>query len=484
MSDPRTDHLDVLIIGAGLSGIGAAAQLTREHPERSYAILEAREAMGGTWDLFRYPGIRSDSDMFTMGYRFRPWRSEVALADGPSILGYIQDTAREYGVEDHVRYDHRVTALSWDSDAARWTVTAETSAGPVELTASFVWACSGYYDYDTPYTPDLPGLEQYAGRVVHPQHWPDDLDPAGKRFVVIGSGATAITLVPSLVEQGAEHVTMLQRSPTYVLSVPGSDPIAGFLRRHLPDKASYFLSRWKSVGINSAFYRFCQRFPRQARKLIVAGVAKQLPDGYPVEKHFNPTYDPWDQRVCAVPDGDLFRAIRRGSVDVVTDTIDCFTEKGVRVSSGDELVADVVVTATGFNLKFLGDADVVVDGAKQDLSRATAYRALMLSGLPNFAFTIGYTNASWTLKADLVGEYVCRLLSHLDETGSRGVVPVPGDDVGEAPFMDITPGYVLRSQHQLPKQGEKEPWRLRQSYVHDLRTIRRAPIDDGALRFA
>ncbi|WP_432478085.1 flavin-containing monooxygenase [Nocardioides sp. GXQ0305] len=477
------DHVDVLIVGAGLSGIGAAARLAQEHPQRSYAVLEAREASGGTWDLFRYPGIRSDSDMYTMGYRFRPWRSNRALADGPSILDYLRDTAREYGVDRRVRYRHRVTSASWDSAAARWTVTAATPEGEVTLTAGFLWACSGYYDYDEPYRPELPGLPDYRGTVVHPQHWPADLDTAGRQVVVIGSGATAMTLVPALADGGAAQVTMLQRSPTYVLSLPGTDPVAAKVRKWLPERASYWLLRWKNIGVAVATFQVSRRWPRLARKLLRDAAAKKLPEGYPVDVHFKPRYDPWDQRLCLVPDGDLFRAVREGRVDIVTDTIDTFTEKGVRVSSGDELVADVVVTATGFNLKIMGGMELVVDGERVDLRDRMAYRALMFSGVPNFAFTIGYTNASWTLKADLVADYVCRLLAHLDERGHRSAVPVPDPAVGAAPFMDFTPGYVKRSEHLLPQQGDREPWRLRQNYFHDVRSIRRSRVDDGVLTF-
>ena len=481
MSTP--EHVDVLVVGAGLSGIGAAARLAQEHPQRSYAVLEARGASGGTWDLFRYPGIRSDSDMYTMGYRFRPWRSNRALADGPSILEYVRDTAREYGVDRHVRYRHRVTAASWDSAAARWTVTAETPDGEVTLTAGFLWACSGYYDYDEPYRPELPGLADFTGTVVHPQHWPADLDTTGQRVVVIGSGATAMTLVPALADGGAAQVTMLQRSPTYVLSLPGTDPVAARVRRWLPERVSYGLLRWKNIGLAVTTFQVSRRWPRFARKVLRGAAARRLPEDFPVDVHFNPRYDPWDQRLCLVPDGDLFRVVREGRVDIVTDTIDTFTEKGVRVSSGDELLADVVVTATGFNLRIMGGMALEVDGERVDLRERMAYRALMFGGVPNFAFTIGYTNASWTLKADLVADYVCRLLSHLDATGRRVAVPVPDPAVGEAPFMDFTPGYVKRSEHLLPKQGDREPWRLRQNYFHDVRAIRRSRVDDGVLTF-
>ena len=473
-----TEHVDVLILGAGLSGVGAAARLTEEHPRRTYAVLEAREAIGGTWDLFRYPGIRSDSDMFTLGYRFRPWTGSRALADGPSILAYVRDTAREYGVDRHVRYRHKAVEASWDSGTKRWTVLAETPDGPTELTCSFLWACTGYYDYDRGHAPEFAGIEDYAGTVVHPQHWPEDLSYAGKRVVVIGSGATAVTLVPALAEDAA-HVTMLQRSPSYVLSVPGTDPLHERLRR-LPPRVVHAISRWRSILLAQGLYRLSRARPALVRRLVRSQVAKALPD-VDVDTHFRPTYDPWDQRMCFVPDGDLFRALRHGDAEVVTDTVDRFTRTGLRLGSGRELEADVVVTATGLNLRLVGGMRVLVDGEEVKPPETMAYRAMMLSGVPNFAFTIGYTNSSWTLKADLVADYVCRLLAHLDARGLAVAVPRRDPDVGEAPFMDFTPNYVLRSLASLPVQGDREPWRLRQSYLHDRRRMRRAPIDDGVL---
>jgi monooxygenase len=477
------EHVDVLIVGAGLSGIGAAAQLTRERPSTTYAILEMRAAMGGTWDLFRYPGVRSDSDMFTLGYRFKPWTDEKALADGPSILAYVRETAREYGIDRHIRYDHAVTSASWDSETARWTVTARHDGEEVRLTCRLLWACSGYYDYDEPYDAQLPGLADFGGQVVHPQHWPEDLDYAGKRVVVVGSGATAVTLVPAMAEQAA-HVTMLQRSPTYILSVPRTDKVAVGLRRLLPEKAAYVVSRWKNVGIASGTYGLSRRRPDLLRRLIRRATVKALPEGYDVDTHFNPRYDPWDQRLCLVPDGDLFEAVSDGRAEVVTDTIETFTETGVRLASGEEILADIVVTATGLKVIFLGGARLEVDGAEVKLPEAMAYKAMMLADVPNFVFTVGYTNASWTLKADLVAEYVCRLLDHLDDGGYRAAVPRRDPTVGERPIMDFSAGYVLRALDDLPKQGDREPWMLRQNYVHDVRTIRRGPLDDGAMEFS
>ncbi len=475
------EHVDVLIIGAGLSGIGAAATLTRTGAARSYLILESRETSGGTWDLFRYPGIRSDSDMYTLGYRFRPWRGDRALADGPSVLAYLRDTAREYGVDEHIRYGHRVVAADWDSETARWTVTALHDGQPVRVTCRLLWSCAGYYDYDAGYTPDLAGLDAFAGPVVHPQHWPEDLEYAGRRVVVVGSGATAMTLVPALAETAA-HVTMLQRSPTYVVATPAVDPLATRLRRWLPPRAAYHAIRWRNIAVSAGFYRLSRRRPDLARRFLRRGVARALPEGYDVDAHFAPRYDPWDQRLCVVPDGDLFRAIRQGRVSMVTDTIDRFTADGVRLASGAELAADIAVLATGLVLVPFGGVALTVDGGKVSLPETMGYKGLMLSGVPNFVFTVGYTNASWTLKADLVADFACRLLEHLDRYGFRAAVAERDPSVPEEPFMDFTSGYVQRALHLLPAQGAREPWRLRQSYLHDRRLLRRAPIADGVLR--
>jgi cation diffusion facilitator CzcD-associated flavoprotein CzcO len=478
-----TDHVDVLIIGAGLSGIGAAAHLAKDLPATSYAVLERREASGGTWDLFRYPGVRSDSDMFTLGYRFRPWRGTTSLADGASILRYVRETAQAYGVDRHIRYGHHVTSAAWDSATARWTVTAEVDGESRRLTADFLWACSGYYDYDQGYAPRFEGQERFGGPVVHPQHWPEDLDHTGKRVVVIGSGATAVSLVPARAAGGAGHVTMLQRSPTYVLPLPAEDGFARRARRVLGDRLSYPLVRAKNIGVATALFQLSRRRPGLVRRLVRAANVKLLPEGYAVDTHFRPTYDPWDQRLCLVPDGDLFHAIRRGQADVVTDRIRTFTETGIELESGEHLGADVIVTATGLNLRVFGGAELVVDGAVVKPHETMAYRAMMLSGVPNFAFTIGYTNASWTLKADLVAEYVVRLLTHLRTTGARSVVPVRDPSVGEVPLMDFDAGYVQRVIHTLPRQGDVAPWLLRQNYLHDSRTLRHGKIEDGVLSF-
>ncbi|MBL0746780.1 flavin-containing monooxygenase [Nocardioides baculatus] len=480
----KAEHVDVLIIGAGLSGIGAAAHLAKDLPSTSYAVLERRAVSGGTWDLFRYPGVRSDSDMHTLGYRFRPWRGTVALADGQSILDYVRDTAHEYGVDEHVRYGHHVTSAAWDSTTAQWTVTSRVDGETRTITADFLWSCSGYYDYDEGYTPEIAGRDRFRGQVVHPQHWPEDLDHTGKRLVVIGSGATAVTLVPALAASGASHVTMLQRSPTYVISVPGNDAVKGRLTRLVGEERSYSLTRWKNIVLQSALYRVSRARPDLVRKVVRKTNVAQLPVGYEVDTHFNPSYDPWDQRMCLVPDGDLFAAIKDGSASVVTDRIATFTETGLELVSGEHLDAEVVVTATGLNLQVFGGTELSVDGEQVKPHETMAYRAMMLSGVPNFAFTIGYTNASWTLKADLVAEYVVRVLKRLRSTGTRSVVPVRDESVAEEPLMDLDSGYVQRMVHTLPRQGTVAPWALKQNYLYDAARLRTARLDDGVLRWS
>jgi monooxygenase len=480
------DHLDVLIVGAGLSGVGAACHLQRECPHKTYAILESRDRMGGTWDLFRYPGIRSDSDMFTLGYKFRPWTDARAIADGPTILDYIHETARDHDVARHVRYSRRVVRAEWSSADARWTVeVAHTDTGETShVTCDFLFGCTGYYRYDQGYAPEFRGSERFRGRIVHPQHWPEDLDYAGKRVVVIGSGATAVTLIPAMAPDAA-HVTMVQRSPSYVLSLPERDPIADFIRKHLPPRYAYPIVRWKNVAISSLIYQLSRRRPRFMKGLIRKGVARQLPAGYEVDTHFKPRYDPWDQRLCLVPDGDLFRAISDGRASIETGAIETFTERGVQLASGKELEADVIITATGLNLLLFGGMRLAVDGRDVQPSETIGYKGMMLSGVPNFAFTIGYTNASWTLKGDLSGEYVCRLLNHMDANGYRRVTPLtPDPSQPTGPLIDLRSGYVLRSIDELPKQGARTPWRLHQNYARDVVLLRYGAIDDEAIEFS
>jgi cation diffusion facilitator CzcD-associated flavoprotein CzcO len=479
------EHVDVLVIGAGLSGIGAACHLQVECPDKTYAVLESRGAIGGTWDLFRYPGIRSDSDMFTLGYSFRPWTGAKAIADGAAIREYVQETAREYGVEEKIRFHHQVLSADWSSTEGRWTVTARrTDTGEtVQLTCSWLSVCSGYYRYDEGFRPEFPGEERFGGALIHPQHWPEDFDGTGKRIVVIGSGATAVTLVPNLAADAA-HVTMLQRTPSYVLSLPGKDPLAELLRTRLPAKVAYPIVRWKNVLTSTALFQASRRWPGGVRKLIRRLTEKQLPEGFDVDTHFNPPYDPWDQRLCLVPDGDLFRTLREGRASMVTDRIATFTETGIQLESGAHLDADVVISATGLNLLAMGGMQLSLDGEPVDVSGTVSYKGMMLSGVPNFSMVIGYTNASWTLKADLVSRYVCRLLRHMDERGLGVATPLAPPEGADLPFLDLSAGYVQRSIAQLPKQGRRTPWRLHQNYIRDVRLMRRGPLEDEGITFS
>jgi monooxygenase len=480
------EHLDVLVVGAGISGIGAGRYLTTELPATSFAVLEARAASGGTWDLFRYPGIRSDSDLHTFGYEFKPWRDEQSIADAPRILAYLRETITENGLDAHIRYHHRVLAASWSTADARWTVDVErTDTGErLQLSAGWLFCAGGYYRYDEGFTPVFPGRERFRGPIVHPQHWPEDLDYAGKRVLVIGSGATAVTLVPAMAET-AGHVTMLQRTPSYVLPVPRNDALADRLRALLGEERAFALTRRKNIARGIGIWKFCQKYPKAARRLIRWVNTKQLPEGYPVDEHFNPPYDPWDQRLCAVPDGDLFRAIRNGTADVVTDRIETFTENGVLLASGRELEADVIVTATGLNVQAIGGISLTVDGEPVHLPDTVAYKGMMLSGVPNFALAIGYTNSSWTLKIGLLCEHFCRLLAYMDAHGYDVARPEPSDpDMPTRPFLDFAAGYIQRAVDQLPRQGDRMPWLTSMSYSSDVKLLRADSVTDPELHLS
>jgi cation diffusion facilitator CzcD-associated flavoprotein CzcO len=479
------EHLDVLVVGAGLSGIGAGYHLQTTCPQKTYAIFEARDSIGGTWDLFRYPGIRSDSDMYTLGYSFRPWEGAKSIADGSSILEYVRETARDHGIDQKIRFHHRVLSAEWSSEDQRWTVEAErTDTGAtVSLNASFLFMCSGYYRYDEGYTPEFRGLQRFSGRIVHPQFWTEDVDYEDKRVVVIGSGATAVTLVPALA-QTAAHVTMLQRSPSYIVSLPAEDPLAKLARRLLPAKRAYSLVRWKNVLLTLLSFQLSRRRPRLMKAILRKAVERQLPPGYDIDTHFRPRYNPWDQRLCLVPDGDLFEAIGAGRASIVTDQVETFTERGIQLASGAELEADLIVTATGLNMLALGGMTLAVDGRAVNLPETMTYKGMMLSGVPNAAFALGYTNASWTLKCDLTCEYVCRLLNHMDSHGYTRCMPARDESVTEQPMIDFSSGYVQRAIDKFPKQGSKAPWRLYQNYPLDIRSLRRGPIEDGAIEFS
>ncbi len=478
------EHFDVVIVGAGLSGVGAGYHLKTACPDRRYVILEGRDAIGGTWDLFRYPGIRSDSDMYTLGYAFKPWTEAKAIADGPSILKYVRETATENGIDRHIRYNHLVKRASWSTEDAAWTVEAEVGGELRRFTCSFLFLCGGYYSYEGGYTPEFPGVESFKGAVVHPQKWPQGLDYAGKKVVVIGSGATAVTLVPEMAKT-AGHVTMLQRSPTYVVSRPAEDAFANWLRKVLPGKLAYDIVRWRNVLFGMYFFKTAREKPEAVKQRIIGMVREQLGPDYDVETHFTPSYKPWDQRLCLVPDADMFNEIRSGRASVVTDHIERFTEKGILLRSGRELEADVVVTATGLVLEVWNGVEISVDGRKVDASTTLSYKGMMYEGVPNLASAFGYTNASWTLKCDLTCEYVCRLLNHMKRTGMRQATPINDDPtVTFEPWLDFSSGYVQRAMARFPKQGNKTPWKLHQNYAMDLMSLRYAKLDDGVLRFS
>jgi cation diffusion facilitator CzcD-associated flavoprotein CzcO len=490
------EHFDLIVVGAGISGIGAGYFLQTLCPGKRYAILEGRHDLGGTWDLFRYPGIRSDSDMFTLGYSFRPWKEPTAFANGPAILKYLRETAREHGIDRQMRFGHRVIASSWSSEEARWTVECVTdqvgadaaakgsARRTVHYTCNFLYLCSGYYDYEHGYKPSFPGEESFLGQIIHPQQWPKDLDYCGKRIVVIGSGATAVTLVPAMAETAA-HVTMLQRSPSYIVPLPSKDRIANMLRKLLPERSAHWLISWKNVLFGIYTYRLCRKRPEAAKRLLRRLLTAELPPEFDIDKHFTPRYEPWDQRVCVAPDADLFRAIRSGRVAIVTDKIKCFTAHGILLESGQELPADIIVTATGLKLLALGGIRLSVDGAAVDPGQALSYKGLMLSDVPNFAVCTGYSNASWTLRADLSSIFVCRLLTYMDRQHYRQCMPHHDGPAEETqPLITLKAGYVKRGVDQFPKQGSKAPWILRQNYFFDLLSLHYGAVEDGALLFS
>jgi cation diffusion facilitator CzcD-associated flavoprotein CzcO len=483
------EHFDVLIVGAGLSGVGAAYHLKTKCPSKSFAILEGRDAIGGTWDLFRYPGIRSDSDMFTLGYSFKPWTEPKAIADGPRILNYVRETAVENGIDRKIRFGHRVKRASWSTSEARWTVEAERITGEgateiVRFTCNFLFMCSGYYRYEEGYTPEFAGTADFAGKIIHPQKWPEDLDYAGKRVVVIGSGATAVTLVPEMARTAA-HVTMLQRSPTYVVSRPAQDLLANKLRRNLSPRLAYHLIRWRNVLLGMYFFQLSRRKPARVKELILQGVWMALGPDYDVATHFTPRYNPWDQRLCLVPDGDLFKSIKENRASVATSEIDTFTKTGIRLKDGSELAADIIVTATGLVLQVLGGMQVVVDGSEIDFAKKLTYKGMMYADIPNLASAFGYTNASWTLKCDLTCEYVCRLINYMDRHNYRQCMPHNSDpEIEPLPSLDFSSGYVQRAVAKMPKQGSKRPWRLYQNYALDIVSLRFGKVDDGVMQYS
>lgn len=478
-------HLDMIIVGAGISGISGAYYMQHECPSKTYAIVEGRAHLGGTWDLFQYPGIRSDSDMYTLGFAFKPWTHPKAIADGPSILEYLEETAEEYGIDKHIYYNREVNKASWNTQEGRWQVEIyNKQTHNVELwTCGFLSVCAGYYNYDQGYMPDFRGVERYQGRLVHPQLWNDDIDYKNKRVVVIGSGATAVTLVPELAKAAA-HVTMLQRSPTYMVAGPSEDKIANWTSRLLPSQWAYNLSRWRKILLQRYFYALARRYPQTIKKLLLRGVRKELGDNIDINKHFTPSYNPWDQRICLVPDGDLFACIKSGVASVVTDEIAAFTKTGIELVSGEHIEADLVISATGLDLKFMGGIQCVVDGQTVDFSTTISYKSVMFSDVPNLAMAFGYTNASWTLKCDLSNQYICRLLNYMDVHGYKKACPRQRDpSVQLKPWLDFTSGYILRYIDRLPKVGDRGPWQLQQNYFHDRKVIHKGKINDGHLEF-
>ncbi len=477
------DIFDTIIVGAGISGISAAYHVQKYCPTKTYAVLEGRAALGGTWDLFRYPGVRSDSDMHTLGFSFKPWIADDAIADGQAILDYLQETVAAFGIAPHIRFNTRLTAASWDSKAARWTLTLETPEGAQTFICKFLIMGTGYYNYTKPYQPDFPNQAAFAGQIIHPQFWPDGLDYAGKRVIVIGSGATAATLIPAMAKTAA-HVTMLQRSPTYMIARPRRDAAANALRKLFPSQLAYVLTRFKNIRMQQFLYNYSKRHPLKAAAQLRADAVKRLGPDYPIDEHFRPTYGPWDQRLCLLPEGDLFATLKAGQADVVTDTIQCFTQHGILLESGTELAADIIVTATGLTMELMSGVTLTVDGAPIPVRRTISYKACMYSGIPNLVSLFGYANASWTLKADLIARFATRLINHMDKTGAaycvpdaKGVLPVA------APLMDLSSSYVKRAELSMPKQAAHDPWRVHHNYFTDKKLLGPGRLTDGVLRF-
>ncbi len=483
-----SEHVDVVVVGAGLSGIGAGYHLQTMSPDRSYVILEGRDSLGGTWDLFKYPGVRSDSDMHTLGFSFKPWTEAKSIADGPSILKYLKQTVSQFGIDKHIRYGQLVTKAQWSTDDAQWTVTSTNKATGATntYTCSFLFMCSGYYSYKKGHTPEFVGRERFKGTIVHPQEWPTDLDYTGKRVVVIGSGATAVTIVPSMADK-AQHVTMLQRSPTYMVSRPDHDVLANRMRKVLPPKMAYNLTRFKNTWRQQLVYNKTRTDPNKVKQLLLGGIQLELGADYDIAKHFTPNYNPWDQRLCLVPNGDFFKAMREGKASVVTDHIASFTETGIQLASGEHLEADIIVTATGLELVTLGEMDFFVDGNQVDFAKTWTYKGFAYSDIPNLASTFGYINASWTLRSDLTAEYVCRLLNHMRKKGVVQCTPRLREqdrNMNERPWIDgFSSGYMQRMMHRMPRQGDHEPWINPQNYRRDKKMFKHSPIDDGVMQF-